>query len=72
VNTYVLGPDADRDLDEIWEYIAADDVEAADRWIGRLFDAFEALRRNPGLGHTRTDLTSHPLLFWPVDAYLII
>jgi len=26
---YVLGKDADLDLDEIWEYIAADDVDAA-------------------------------------------
>ena len=40
---YVLGKDADLDLDEIWEYIAADDVDAADRWTGKLFEAFEAL-----------------------------
>ena len=33
---YVLGKDADLDLDEIWEYIAADDVEAAYRWTGKL------------------------------------
>jgi plasmid stabilization system protein ParE len=40
---YVLGVDADSDLDEIWEYIAADNVEAADRWIEKLFAAFESL-----------------------------
>ena len=45
---YVLGKDADLDLDEIWEYIAADNVDAADRWIAKLFDAFEALALNPG------------------------
>jgi plasmid stabilization system protein ParE len=44
---YVLGVDADLDLDEIWEYIAADNIEAADRWVGTLFDAFEALARTP-------------------------
>jgi plasmid stabilization system protein ParE len=38
---YVLGADSEFDLDEIWEYIAADNIEAADRLIGRLFDAFE-------------------------------
>jgi plasmid stabilization system protein ParE len=43
VSGYVLSVDAGLDLDEIWEYIAADNVEAADRWIGKLFDAFEAL-----------------------------
>ena len=31
---YVFGKDADLDLDEIWEYIASDDVDAADRWVG--------------------------------------
>jgi len=30
---YVLGLDAEFDLDEIWKYIAADSVEAADRWV---------------------------------------
>jgi antitoxin ParD1/3/4/toxin ParE1/3/4 len=69
---YVLSVDADLDLDEIWEYIADDDVDAADRWIGRLFDAFEALARTPGMGHKREDLTDYPVVFWPVGSYLII
>lgn len=72
MNGYVLSVDADLDLDEVWEYIAADHIEAADRWIGKLFDAFEALGRTPGMGHKREDLTSCPVLFWPVGAYLII
>ena len=69
---YVLGVDADFDLDDIWEYIAADSMDAADRWIGKLFDTFETLARTPGMGHRREDLTSFPVLFWPVGAYLII
>ena len=69
---YVLSADADFDLDEIWEYIAADNLDAADRWIGKLFDAFEALGQTPGMGHRREDLTPYPVLFWPVGAYLII
>ena len=69
---YVLSVDADFDLDDIWEYIGADSIEAADRWIGKLFDAFEVLGRTPGMGHRREDLTSFPVLFWPVGAYLII
>ena len=60
------------DLDEIWEYIAQDDINAADCWIAKLFDAFEALARTPGMGHTREDLTAYPILFWPVGAYLIL
>jgi plasmid stabilization system protein ParE len=72
VSGYVLSADADFDLDEIWEYIAADNIEAADRWIGRLFDAFEGIGKTPGVGHRREDLTAYPVLFWPVGAYLII
>lgn len=70
--TYALGLDAEVDLDEIWEYIAADNLEAADRWIDKLYDAFEALGRMPGMGHRRDDLTQYAVLFWPVGAYLII
>ncbi len=69
---YVLSTDAELDLDEIWEYIAADHLDAADRWIEKLFDAFELLGQTPSLGHRREDLTAHPVLFWPVGAYLII
>lgn len=69
---YVLSEDADLDLDDIWEYIAADSVDAADRWIGKLFDAFDALGTTPGMGHKREDLTDLPVLFWPVGNYLII
>ena len=69
---YILSEDADRDLDGIWDYIAADNVDAADRWIGKLFDAFDAIGDTPGIGHKREDLTAYPVLFWPVDAYLVI
>ena len=47
---YILGAAVEFDLDEIWEYIAADNIDAADRWIGKLFDAFEALGQTPGMG----------------------
>jgi len=69
---YVLSPDAERDLDHIWDFIAEDSIDMADRWIGKLFDAFESLARNPGLGRKREDLTAYPVLFWPVGAYLIV
>ena len=72
MSNYILGPDADLDLDDIWEYIARDNIDAADRWIGKLFDAFEALGQTPGMGHKREDLTRYPVLFWPVGAYVVI
>jgi plasmid stabilization system protein ParE len=69
---YILSEDADLDLNDIWEYIAQDDIDAADRWISKLFDAFENLGRTPGMGHKREDLTASPVLFFTVGAYLII
>ena len=69
---YILSEDADRDLDSIWDYIAVDNVDAADRWIGKLFDAFDAIGDTPGIGHKREDLTAYSVLFWPVGAYLVI
>ncbi|MGH9604517.1 MAG: type II toxin-antitoxin system RelE/ParE family toxin [Terracidiphilus sp.] len=68
----VLSAGADRDLDEIWEYIAKDSLDAADCWIGKLFDAFAMLASAPGVGHRREDLTALPLLFWPVGTYVVI
>lgn len=69
---YVLSSDAEQDLTDIWDYIAADNIVAADRWIEKLFAAFETLAQYPNLGHKREDLTSHLVLFWPVGSYLII
>ena len=60
---YVLSVDADFDLDDIWEHIAADDIDAADHWVEKLFDAFEALGQTPGMGHRREDLTEYPVSF---------
>jgi antitoxin ParD1/3/4/toxin ParE1/3/4 len=72
MNEYVLGADAELDLADIWNYIADDNIDAADRWIGVLFEAFDALAQTPTMGHRRRDLTAHPVLFWTVGAYLII
>jgi plasmid stabilization system protein ParE len=63
---YVLAPEAELDLDAIWEYIAHDNLEAADGWVAKLYDAFARLARMPGMGHPRQDLTSLPVLFWPL------
>jgi plasmid stabilization system protein ParE len=72
VSGYVLSADADFDLDEIWEYIAADNLDAADRWIGKLFDAFESLGQASGLGHRREDPTPIQSCSGRSALYLII
>ena len=55
----------------IWEFIAENNLDAADRMIERIYDAIHALVKMPHQGHRRSDLTSRPLRFWHVRDYLI-
>jgi plasmid stabilization system protein ParE len=63
---FVLHPEALKDLDDIWEYIAADNVGAADRVLEEIYEAIRALVPFPQVGHIRPDLTSWPLRFHTV------
>lgn len=69
---YDVSYEAERDLDEIWNYIAFDSPASADRVVTKLFDAFDLLASRPKIGHPRQDLTPYPVLFWPVGNYLVI
>jgi plasmid stabilization system protein ParE len=68
---YGFHPEARVDLDEIWEFIRADNLAAADRMIAEILSAIRALVPFPGQGHQRPDLTSRPLRFILVYEYLI-
>jgi|ERR1700723_485052 len=72
MNSYSLAPEAMRDLDDIWNFIAADNPAAADLQIDTFLKAFKELARWPGKGHTRRDLTSRTVRFWRVGSYLVI
>ena len=70
---YPVGIEASQDILDIWDYIANDNIDAADRFVKVLFEAFEKLGRMPRMGHRRKDLVEdRPLLFWPVGDYLVI
>lgn len=68
---FVFHPDAVADLNEIWEYIAADSPGAADLIMEEIHEAIRALVPFPQQGHRRSDLSSRPLRFHPVRDYLI-
>ena len=60
--SYVLTPHAQEDVD-----LEVDNIEeegAALRWIDDIHDALQRLGQTPGLGHARSDITSHDVLFW--------
>ena len=69
---FVLHPDALTDLNEIWEYIAADNPGAAGRVLKEIYEAIRALVPFPQVGHSRSDLTSQPLRFHPIRGFLIV
>jgi antitoxin ParD1/3/4 len=71
VNRFVLHPEAYTDIDEIWEYIASNSPDAADRVIQEIHGAVDSLVAFPHRGHRRPDLTTRPLRFQVVRNYLI-
>ncbi len=68
---YDFHPEALVDLDEIWEFIRADNLDAADRVIAEILAAIRALVPLPVQGQKRPELTSRPLRFILVREYLI-
>jgi antitoxin ParD1/3/4 len=69
---FVLTPQAEQDLFEIWEHIAEGSIDNADRVRDQLFDAFQKLADMPGMGHVREDLADRRHLFWPIHSFLVV
>jgi plasmid stabilization system protein ParE len=72
MKAFVLTPLAARDLNEIWDYLANDSIEAADRVLTALEKALRGLSKNPGKGHRREDLADSQHRFFLVYSYLIV
>jgi plasmid stabilization system protein ParE len=66
---YQLTSRALNDLDEIWSYIAEDDVIAANRVESAILSACGNLARHPKLGSKRSEITPLPVRFWTVTRY---
>ena len=66
---FQLTPRAVEDLEEIWKYIAADSVDAANRVEKALFEAFQKLAEHPHMGCIRKEITPLPVRFWTVPRY---
>jgi plasmid stabilization system protein ParE len=61
VSVYAFHPDAFADLEETWEYIARDNIDAADRVLADIDTVLRTLAASPHIGHRRPDLTARPL-----------
>ncbi len=51
--TYDLHPQARLDLDEIWEFIRRDNLDAADKVIADILASIDVLAPFPNRGHKR-------------------
>ena len=58
------------DLDDIWLYIAQDNIDAADRFIDSLYEKCLVLRERPEIGRERTEIRTDIRSF-PLGNYLI-
>ena len=58
MSRYAVGERAIADMDDIWSYIARDNLDAADRQSRRFFDRFEQLAQQPDFGESVGYLTA--------------
>jgi toxin ParE1/3/4 len=72
MSVYLLSPDALQDLQDIWDFVAFDSESSADQLEHDFFNTFEKLARQPGMGHSRSDLTERDVRFWSTGSYLIV
>ena len=68
---YGFHPEASVDIDDIWEFIAADNIDAANRVVEDVLEAIDLLVAFPHQGHRNPNLTSRPLRFKLVREYVI-
>jgi toxin ParE1/3/4 len=50
---FILSEYVEPELSAIWDYIAIDNPDAADRFLEAAYGAYQELARMPGMGRTR-------------------
>lgn len=68
---YVLTEEAERDLNEIWDYIADQSIEQADAVAAEIRDALDLLASAPGIGRRRADVRDARYRFWRANRFII-
>jgi toxin ParE1/3/4 len=63
-------PKAQDDIDDIWNYIADDNINAADNWLDKLDEQFALLTLQPLMGRARDELAAGIRRF-PLGRYVI-
>ncbi len=63
-------PFAEKDLDEIWDYIARDSPERATKFLRSLNEKLNRLSKNPLMGRARNEIDEN-LRSFPYGNYII-
>jgi toxin ParE1/3/4 len=71
MSRYTVSRQARRDLKEIWQYIADDSPEAANRLLANLEDKFQFLASQPYSGERRPDLGDPEYRVFSAGKYVI-
>lgn len=67
---YLISPTARRDLDDIWDYIAKDNPEAADETLAAFAQTFDLLAQTKVIGRDESRFVAGLRMF-PLKRYLI-
>lgn len=67
---FTISPKAQRDLTDIWKFIAQDSIQHADRWLERAHEVFALLGLQPRMGFPSDEI--HPgTRRFPLGTYII-
>ena len=69
---FVLTPRAEQDVNDIWEYIAVDNLEAADRVLSAFGECHDSAVEESSIGHWREELADKRHRFFLVYSYLVV
>lgn len=67
--SFQLTPRALDDIDGIWDYIARENVNAANRVESAIFSACRSLALHPLLGSKRSEIALLPVRFWTITRF---
>ena len=71
MSDFVLTEAADRDLNEIWDYIADQSIEQADTVAAEIRDALDLLASAPTIGHRRADVKDARYRSWRANRFIV-
>jgi plasmid stabilization system protein ParE len=63
---FIIAPAAEQDIHTIWDYIADDNVRAADALVEDFYKAFHLLADNPRMGYRQEPFRKFLFRFWTV------